>query len=324
MTERPDARSEMAADAPSVSASRTPGCVAQSVLEVIGSTPLVRLTRMELPPSGRVWGKAEFLNPAGSVKDRPALSMIQAAEAAGQLQAGATLIEATSGNTGISLAMIAAVRGYRCVLVMPEDMSQERRHIMRAYGAEIALTAAADGMLGAVRHAEKLLRETPGAFMPRQFENPANPASHYRGTAQEIVAQLDGRVDAFVAGVGTGGTLTGVGRCLRERLSTIRIVAVEPKNSPVLSGGRAGVHGIQGLGAGFVPANLDRSLIDEVITVSDAAAERSARRLAQEEGLLVGPSAGANVFAACAVAQRLPPSSNVVTILCDSGERYLF
>jgi cysteine synthase A len=220
--------------------------------------------------------------------------------------------------------MISAVRGYRCVLVMPEDMSLERRHIMRAYGAEIALTAASDGMLGAVRHAEKLLRETPGAFMPRQFENPANPASHYRGTANEILAQLGGCVDAFVAGVGTGGTLTGVARCLRERLRRVQIVAVEPKSSAVLSGGRAGPHSIQGLGAGFVPPILDRGLIDEIVTVTDAVAERTARRLAEAEGLLVGPSAGANVYAACAVAQRLPPSGNVVTILCDSGERYLF
>jgi cysteine synthase A len=320
MTERPDAP----CPPPTATAAESPGSVAQSVLEVIGRTPLVRLARMEMAASASVWGKAEFLNPAGSVKDRPALSMIQAAEASGRLQPGATLVEATSGNTGISLAMIAAVRGYRCVLVMPEDMSLERRHIMRAYGAEIALTAAAEGMLGAVRHAEKLLRETAGAFMPRQFENPANPASHYRGTANEIVAQLGGRVDAFVAGVGTGGTLTGVGRYLRERLGKVHIVAVEPRNSPVLSGGRAGPHAIQGLGAGFVPPILDRSLIDEVVTVTDSAAERCARRLAQSEGLLVGPSAGANVHAACSVAQRLPPSSRVVTILCDSGERYLF
>jgi len=321
MTERLDAQSGVGATKPAVP---PPASVVQSVLELIGRTPLIRLSHMETQPGASVWGKAEFLNPAGSVKDRPAFSMIQAAEAAGRLQPGATLVEATSGNTGISLAMIAAVRGYRCVLVMPEDMSLERRHIMRAYGAEIALTAASEGMLGAVRHAEKLLRETPGAFMPRQFENPANPASHYQGTANEIVEQLAGRVDAFVAGVGTGGTLTGVGRCLRERLGKVLIVAVEPKNSPVLSGGRAGPHAIQGLGAGFVPPILDRSVIDEIVTVTDAAAERSAKRLAQAEGLLVGPSAGANVHAACGIAQRLPPSSNVVTILCDSGERYLF
>jgi cysteine synthase A len=301
-----------------------PPPVAQSVLDVIGRTPLVRLARMETQPSACVWGKAEFLNPAGSVKDRPALSMVRAAEAAGRLHKGSTLIEATSGNTGISLAMIAAVLGYRCILVMPEDMSLERRHIMRAYGAETALTSAADGMIGAVRHAEKLVRETPGAFMPSQFENPANPASHYVGTANEIVEQLAGRVDAFVAGVGTGGTLTGVARRLHERLGKVHIVAVEPKSSPVLSGGKPGLHAIQGLGAGFIPAILDRSVIDEIMTVSDVAAERSARRLAQVEGLLVGPSAGANVHAACAVAQRLPVSANVVTILCDSGERYLF
>jgi cysteine synthase A len=297
--------------------------VAGSVLELIGRTPLVHLSRVEPGGGARVWGKAEFLNPAGSVKDRPALSMIEAAEKSGKLEPGATLVEATSGNTGISLAMIAAVRGYRCILVMPEDMSLERRHIMRAYGAEIALTPATDGMLAAVRHAEKLVRTTPGAFMPSQFDNPANPLSHYTGTANEIIEQLDGRIDAFVAGVGTGGTLTGVARCLRERLDGVLIVAVEPKSSPVLSGGKPGLHAIQGLGAGFVPANLDRSVIDEVVTVSDVAAERTARRLAQAEGLLVGPSAGANVHVACAVAQRLT-AGNVVTILCDSGERYLF
>ena len=319
MTERPDAPKAASAAGP-----RATGPVVQSVLELIGHTPLIRLAKMETEPSAQVWGKAEFLNPAGSVKDRPALSMIQAAEATGRLQPGATLIEATSGNTGISLAMIAAVRGYRCILVMPEDMSVERRHVLRAYGAEIALTTATDGMSGAVRHAEKLVGETPGSFMPRQFDNPANPASHYSGTAKEIVEQLAGRVDAFVAGIGTGGTLTGVARCLREHVANVRIVAVEPKNSAVLSGGRPGLHAIQGLGAGFVPAVLDRSLIDEVVTVSDVAAERCSRRLAQAEGLLVGPSAGANVYAACALAQRLPASSNVVTILCDSGERYLF
>lgn len=297
--------------------------VAQNVLELIGSTPLIRLARLEATPGACVWAKAEFMNPAGSVKDRPALFMIQAAEAAGLLRPGATLVEATSGNTGISLAMIAAVRGYRCILVMPEDMSLERRHIMRAYGAEIALTSATEGMIAAVRHAEKLVQDTPGAFMPSQFDNPANPESHYVGTANEIADQLAGRVDAFVAGVGTGGTLTGVARRLRERLGNVRIIAVEPKGSPVLSGGRPGLHAIQGLGAGFVPAILDRQIIDEIFTVTDVAAERMARRLAHSEGLLVGPSAGANVHVACAVAQRLGVG-NVVTILCDSGERYLF
>jgi cysteine synthase len=309
---------------PSTPPSRTVGApVAQSVLELIGRTPLVRLSRVEPAGGANVWGKAEFMNPAGSVKDRPALYMIDAAEKSGRLTPGALIVEATSGNTGISLAMIAAVRGYRCVLVMPEDMSLERRHIMRAYGAEIALTPASDGMIAAVRHAEKLVRQTPGAFMPSQFENPANPSSHHLGTALELIDQLSGQIDVFVAGVGTGGTITGVARCLRERLEAVRIVAVEPKGSPVLSGGKPGLHAIQGLGAGFIPSILDRGIIDEVVTVSDVAAERTARRLAQSEGLLVGPSAGANVHVACAIAQKMP-SGNVVTILCDSGERYLF
>jgi cysteine synthase A len=307
MTEEP----ESAASRPPAFEEATPATlpVAQNVLELVGRTPLVRLARLASNPGACVWAKAEFLNPAGSVKDRPALFMIRAAEAAGHLRPGATLVEATSGNTGISLAMIAAVRGYRCILVMPEDMSLERRHIMRAYGAEIALTAASDGMIAAVRRAEQLVRETPGAFMLSQFDNPANPDSHYVGTANEILDQLGGRVDVFVAGVGTGGTLTGVARRLRERNGNVRIIAVEPKSSAVLSGGRAGPHSI-------------RTLIDEVVTVTDAAAERTARRLAQTEGLLVGPSAGANVHVACAVAQRMG-SGNVVTVLCDSGERYL-
>jgi cysteine synthase len=316
-----DERDAPVGRSPSLGAALPP--VAQNVLGLIGMTPLVRLSRVESTPGAQLWGKAEFMNPAGSVKDRPALSMIEAAETAGRLGPGSTIVEATSGNTGISLAMISAVRGYRCILVMPEDMSLERRHIMRAYGAEIALTSASDGMIAAVRRAEQLVRETPGAFMPSQFENPANPESHYVGTARELIAQLEGRIDAFVAGVGTGGTITGVARYLRERLGKVHVVAVEPKSSPVLSGGRPGLHAIQGLGAGFVPPVLDRSVIDEIVTVSDVAAERTARRLAQAEGLLVGPSAGANVHVACAVAQRLG-AGNVVTILCDSGERYLF
>jgi cysteine synthase len=298
--------------------------VAEGALALIGATPLVRLSRVA--PSGKtsVWGKAEFCNPAGSVKDRPALGMILDAERGGRLKPGSTLIEATSGNTGISLAMIAAVRGYRCVLVMPEDMSLERRYILRAYGAEIVLTPATDGMTGAVSRANQLLAETAGAFMPSQFENPSNPMSHETGTAAEILEQTGGELAAFVTGVGTGGTLTGVGRVLRQRFGkAVRIVAVEPAASAVLSGKPAGVHGIQGLGAGFVPRILERGLIDEVIEVSDVAAERMARRLAREEGLLVGPSSGANVHAACDVAARIG-SGKVVTVLCDSGERYLF
>lgn len=297
--------------------------IAEDALALIAQTPLVGLRRVA-PAGSSVLAKAEFMNPAGSVKDRPALSMILAAERSGTLKAGATIIEATSGNTGISLAMIAAVRGYRCMLVMPEDMSLERRYILRAYGADIVLTPAADGMSGAVNRAQALLSETAGAFMPSQFTNAANPESHELGTAREILEQTDGKIAALVAGVGTGGTITGVGRVLRRELGKqVRIVAVEPSNSAVLSGKPPGMHGIQGLGAGFIPQILDRSVIDEVIEVTDIAAERMARRLAREEGLLVGPSSGANVHAACEVAARLG-GGNVVTILCDSGERYLY
>ena len=270
-----------------------------------------------------VWAKVESYNPAGSVKDRPAMSMVLAAEADGQLRPGCTLLEATSGNTGISLAMIAAVRGYRCVLVMPEDMSVERRRILRAFGAETELTPPQEGMAGAVRRAMELLDQIPDAFMPSQFDNVANPWIHERETAEEILEQTEGHIDAFVAGVGTGGTLTGVARTLRSRLGpAVRVVAVEPAASAVLSGKAPGMHGIQGLGAGFVPSVLDRKLIDEVIAVSDSAAHRMAARLAQKYGLLAGPSSGANVHAACEVATQLG-HGNVVTLLCDLGERYL-
>ncbi len=298
--------------------------VADDALALIGNTPLVRLGRVAPAGGATVWAKAELLNPAGSVKDRPALSMILEAERAGKLGEGATIVEATSGNTGISLAMIAAVRGYRCVLVMPEDMSLERRYILRAYGADIVLTSATDGMTGAVSRARQVLEETPGAFMPSQFANPANPLAHERTTAHEILEQTGGELAAFVSGVGTGGTITGVGRVLREKLGkNVTIVAVEPAASAVLSGKPAGMHGIQGLGAGFVPEILERNLVDRVVEVSDVAAERMARRLAREEGLLVGPSSGANVQVACELAAELG-KGNVVTILCDSGERYLF
>jgi cysteine synthase A len=298
--------------------------VADDALALIANTPLVRLKRIAPPGGATVWAKAELMNPAGSVKDRPALSMIVEAERAGRLGEGATIVEATSGNTGISLAMIAAVRGYRCVLVMPEDMSLERRYILRAYGADIVLTPATDGMTGAVSRAKQVLEETPGAFMPSQFANPANPLAHERGTALEILEQTGGEVSAFVSGVGTGGTITGVGRVLREKLGkSVSIVAVEPAGSAVLSGKPAGMHGIQGLGAGFVPQILERDLLNRVVEVSDVAAERMARRLAREEGLLVGPSSGANVHVACELAAELG-KGNVVTILCDSGERYLF
>lgn len=291
--------------------------------ELVGRTPLVRLAHLSPRRGAEVCAKLERNNAAGSVKDRPALYMIEAAEAANRLQRGATIVEATSGNTGISLAAMAAIKGYRCVLVMPEDMSVSRRQILRSYGAEVILTPAQEGMAGAVERATRILEETDGAYMPSQFENEANPRAHYETTAREIWQATQGALDAFVAGVGTGGTLTGVGRFLRERRPSIKLVAVEPRASAVLSGGRPGLHGIQGLGAGFVPAVLDRSLIDEVITVTDLAADRMTRRLAREEGMLLGPSSGANVHAAVEVAKRLEPGARVVTILCDGGERYL-
>jgi cysteine synthase A len=299
--------------------------VADDALGLIAGTPLVRLGRLSPSGGATVWAKCEFKNPGGSVKDRPALAMILAAERDGRLAAGSTIVEATSGNTGISLAMIAGIRGHRCVLVMPEDMSMERRYILRAYGADIELTPAARGMAGAVERARAIVADTPGAYMPSQFENAANPESHAQGTALEIIEQLDGDIAAFVAGVGTGGTLTGVGRVLKANVSKdVKVVAVEPQSSAVLSGGRPGLHGIQGLGAGFVPTILERGLIDQIVQVSDVAAEKSARQLAHSVGLLVGPSSGANVHAAVEIASKLPSGKNVVTILCDSGERYLF
>jgi len=296
--------------------------IASSVLDLVGRTPLVRLARLSPPGGATIVGKLESKNPGGSVKDRPALAMVEAAEKAGTLTAGATLIEATSGNTGISLAMIAAVRGYRCVLVMPDDMSLERRRILRAYGAELVLTAAEQGMTGAVERAEELLRATPGAIMPRQFENPANPDAHARTTAREILDAVGEDLVAFVAGVGTGGTITGVGRVLKKERPQVRVIAVEPAASAVLSGHPAGMHGIQGLGAGFIPAILDRSVITDVRTISEADAQRTKLALARREGLLVGISAGASVKISLDIARELGPGKTVVTILCDTGERY--
>jgi cysteine synthase A len=294
-----------------------------SVLDLIGQTPLVRLRRMSPANGGEVVVKLEGLNPAGSLKDRPALQMILDAEARGEISEGATIIEATSGNTGISLAMIAAVRGYQCVLVMPEDMSLARRQILQAYGAECVLTPPEEGMAGAVERAEQLLAETKNAIMPRQFSNPSNPEAHRKTTAEEIWRATGGAIDAFVAGVGTGGTITGVSRVLKARKPDLHVVGVEPRGSAVLTGGKPGLHGIQGLGAGFVPEVLDRALLDEVVTVSDVAAERAQRRLAKEEGLFVGTSAGANVHAAVEIAKRFKPGTRIVTILCDGGARYL-
>ncbi len=292
----------------------------RTVLDLIGGTPIVDLVRV-VPPGTRVIGKLESKNPSGSVKDRPALAMIEAAESAGVAGEGSVIVEATSGNTGIALAMICAVRGYRCILVMPDNMSVERRTILRAYGAEIVITSAEGGMTGAVGEAETIAARTPRSFMPRQFANPANPDSHARTTAREILAQVPD-LAAFVAAVGTGGTLTGVGRVLRAERPNVKVIAVEPAKSAVLSGCAPAMHGIQGIGAGFVPEILDRSVIDEILTVTDVAAETMARRLAREEGLLVGTSAGANVHAACIIAAKV--DGPVVTMLCDSGERYLF
>ena len=296
---------------------------ATSILELVGDTPIVRFNRLAGPNDATVWGKLEYFNPLASVKDRICTAMIQAAEAEGTLREGMTIVEPTSGNTGIGLAMVAAVKGYRLILTMPNSMSLERRKLLRALGADIVLTPGSEGMKGAVNKAEQLAAANKNYFMPQQFKNPANPDIHRRTTAQEILEQTERKVDAFVAAVGTGGTLTGVGEALKEKIPSIKIVAVEPSKSPVLSGGTAGPHKIQGIGAGFVPDVLNRKIIDEIVTVNDADAIATSRRLAKEEGLLVGISAGANAFAALKIAADLGSGKNVVTILCDTGERYL-
>jgi cysteine synthase A len=296
--------------------------IATTPLDLIGNTPVLRLARMTGPEHAAVWGKLENLNPGGSVKDRICLSMIEAAERDGRLQPGGTIIEPTSGNTGIGLALVASVKGYRLVLTMPDTMSTERRSLLMAYGAELVLTPDSKGMHAAIRKAEELLAENPDYFMPQQFSNPANPAVHRETTARELLAQFD-RIDAFVAAVGTGGTITGVGQVLREKMPGITIVAVEPEASPVLSRGEPGFHKIQGIGAGFIPDILDTTVYDEVMTVSDDDAAQCARRLAKDEGVIVGISSGANCHAALRVAHRLGPGKTVVTVFCDTGERYL-
>lgn len=298
--------------------------VARPILALIGNTPVVRLTRMPQlrGVEAEVWTKLESLNPGGSVKDRICLAMVEAAEHEGRLRPGGTIIEPTSGNTGIGLALVAAVKGYRLVLTMPDTMSEERRSLLLGYGATLVLTPDSKGMHAAIERAEALCAEHPDWYMPQQFRNPANPEVHRRTTAPEILAQLP-RLDAFVAGVGTGGTITGVGQVLRAERPQVRIVAVEPTASPVLSGGEAGFHHIQGIGAGFVPENLDTSVYHEVLRVTDEDAAAHTRALAQYEGLLVGISAGANCAAAIAVARRLGRGAVVLTIACDTGERYL-
>ncbi len=299
--------------------------IAESITDLIGRTPLVRLGRLDEGTGARILGKLESFNPAGSVKDRIGLAMIEAAEADGGLTPGTSVIvEPTSGNTGIALAFVAAAKGYRCILTMPETMSLERRNLLRAYGAELVLTPGTEGMRGAIARAQEIAGEIEGAFIPQQFENPANPEVHRRTTAEEIWRDTDGEVDVLVAGVGTGGSITGVGEILRERRPGFRTVAVEPTDSPVLSGGQPGPHRIQGIGAGFVPAVLNTEVYDEVVTCPSEEAFEMTRRLARELGILVGISAGANVWSAVQVASR-PESAGktVVTFLCDTGERYL-
>ena len=299
------------------------GNIAETVLDLIGGTPLVRLNRVVQEGWGEVVAKVESMNPAGSVKDRIALSMIEAAEREGKLKPGDTIVEPTSGNTGIGLAMVAAVKGYHLIVAMPEDMSLARRDLLARYGAEIVLTPAIEGMTGAVYAAQELMSEHPDYFMAQQFENPANPDVHRRTTAKEILDATGGRLDAFVVGVGTGGTITGVGEVLKAQSPDVRIIAVEPARSPVLQGGRAGITAIQGIGAGFAPGILNREVLDEIMSVGDEEAIDMSRRLAREEGLLVGISAGANVVAALKIAKQMGQGKRVVTVLPDTGERYL-
>ena len=296
--------------------------IADTVLDIIGNTPLVRLHRVVPDGFAEVLGKLESSNPGGSVKDRIALSMIEEAEASGRLKANDTIVEPTSGNTGIGLAMVAAVKGYRIILTMPEDMSVERRKLLSRFGAELVLTPAIEGMSGAVFAAQELV-EKHGYFMAQQFDNPANPEIHRRTTGPEILKATGGRLDALVTGVGTGGTITGVGEVLKQHDPNILVVAVEPAASPVLAGGKAGLTGIQGIGASFVPSVLNRDIYDELIAVTDEEAYEMTLRLTKEEGLLVGISAGANVHAALQVAERLGTGKRIVTTLCDTGERYL-
>ncbi|MDP3703140.1 MAG: cysteine synthase A [Candidatus Omnitrophota bacterium] len=297
--------------------------VAESILELIGNTPIVRLRRVVEPRMATVLAKLESFNPGGSVKDRICLAMIEDAEAKGLLKPGATVVEPTSGNTGIGLAMVCAVKGYKLILTMPESMSAERIQILKSYGAQLVLTPAKEGMIGAVKRAEEIAKKTHNAFVPQQFNNPANPEVHRRTTAQEILRATDGELDAFVAGVGTGGTITGVGEILKKRTPQIKIVAVEPKSSPVLSGGAPGPHMIQGIGAGFVPEVLNREVIDEIITVAEEDAHAMSSRLAKDEGIFVGISAGAACWAALKVAKSLGAGKTVLTVLPDTGERYL-
>ncbi|AMQ08303.1 MULTISPECIES: cysteine synthase A [Sporosarcina] len=295
--------------------------VGNSIADLVGKTPLVKMNRMTGADDADVYLKLEYMNPGSSVKDRIALAMIEAAEKSGDLKEGSTIIEPTSGNTGIGLAMIAAAKGYKSVLVMPDTMSTERRNLLRAYGADLVLTPGAEGMKGAIGKAEELSKEN-GWFMPQQFNNEANPEIHRLTTGPEIADALD-RVDAFVSGIGTGGTITGVGSVLKERFPEVSIIAVEPTDSPVLSGGKPGPHKIQGIGAGFIPKVLDTDIYDEIVQVTNDEAYDTARRAAREEGILGGVSSGAAIFAALQVAKKLGKGKKVVAILPSNGERYL-
>jgi cysteine synthase A len=298
----------------------------KQVTDLIGKTPLVELSKFSAQNglAQPIIAKVEYFNPGGSVKDRIALAMIEAAERDGTLKPGATIIEPTSGNTGVGLALVAAVKGYKLILTMPETMSVERRNLVKAYGAQVKLTSGKDGMPGAIRAAEELRDSIPGSVILEQFENPANPQKHYDTTAQEIWNDTDGKIDIFVAGVGTGGTISGIGRLLKEKNPNIKIVAVEPSASPVLNGGASGPHKIQGIGAGFVPKTYNGGVVDEVLDVDNDDAIRTGRLLAQQDGLLVGISSGAAAFAAAQLAKRPENSGKtIVTLLPDTGERYL-
>ncbi len=297
--------------------------ISASILDLIGNTPMVKLAKVVEKNSATVYAKLEMFNPGGSVKDRIALNMIEQAEKKGILKSGSVIVEPTSGNTGIGLAIVGAVKGYKVILTMPESMSQERIQILQSFGAEIVLTSAKEGMIGAVEKAREIIATRKDAFMPQQFMNPDNPAMHRKTTAKEILKDTDGELDAFVAGVGTGGTITGVGEVLKKHNPKIKIIAVEPKSSNVLSGGRPGPHMIQGIGAGFIPEVLNRDIIDEIITVDDHEAYQIAKRLSREEGIFAGISCGAACIGALKIAKALGSNKTVVTVFPDSGERYL-